>query len=88
MANINVRDYIDENYGLFINNEFQASGSGETITVTNPANGEDLAKVARAGKEDVDKAVQDLTVGVKFLKQNAQTIYQKLVVAFMKKLNT
>ncbi|OHO68640.1 aldehyde dehydrogenase [Staphylococcus sp. HMSC036D05] len=58
MANINVRDYIDENYGLFINNEFQASGSGETITVTNPANGEDLAKVARAGKEDVDKAVQ------------------------------
>ena len=61
MANINVRDYIDENYGLFINNEFQASGSGETITVTNPANGEDLAKVARAGKEDVDKAVQAAT---------------------------
>lgn len=23
MANINVRDFIDENYGLFINNEFQ-----------------------------------------------------------------
>ena len=22
MANINVRDYIDESYGLFINNEF------------------------------------------------------------------
>lgn len=61
MANINVRDYIDENYGLFINNEFQASGSGETITVTNPANGEDLAKVARADKEDVDKAVQAAT---------------------------
>ena len=58
MANINVRDYIDESYGLFINNEFQASGSGETITVTNPANGEDLAKVAKAGKDDVDKAVQ------------------------------
>lgn len=58
MANINVRDYIDESYGLFINNEFQSSGSGETLTVTNPANGEDLAKVARAGKEDVDKAVQ------------------------------
>ena len=58
MANINVRDYIGESYGLFINNEFQASGSGETITVTNPANGEDLAKVAKAGKDDVDKAVQ------------------------------
>ena len=31
---------------LFIN-EFQASDSGETLTVSNPANGEDLAKVAR-----------------------------------------
>ena len=25
MTNINVRNYIDESYGLFINNEFQAS---------------------------------------------------------------
>ena len=58
MTNINVRNYIDESYGLFINNEFQASDSGETLTVSNPANGEDLAKVARAGKKDVDKAVQ------------------------------
>ena len=57
MANINVRDYIDESYGLFINNEFQSSGSGETLTVTNPANGEDLALVASACKVDVDKAV-------------------------------
>ena len=31
MANINVRDYIDESYGLFINNEFQSSGSGRNI---------------------------------------------------------
>ena len=30
----------------------------ETLTVTNPANGEDLAKVAKASKSDVDKAVQ------------------------------
>ena len=58
MTNINVRNYIDESYGLFINNEFQASDSGETLTVSNPANGEDLAKVARASKKDVDKAVQ------------------------------
>ena len=38
MTNINVRNYIDESYGLFINNEFQASDSGETLTVSNPAN--------------------------------------------------
>ena len=42
MANINVRDFIDESYGLFINNEFQASDSGDTLTVSNPANGETL----------------------------------------------
>ena len=58
MANINVRDFIDESYGLFINNEFQASDSGDTLTVSNPANGETLTQVARAGQKDVDKAVK------------------------------
>lgn len=58
MAKVNVRDFIEEQYGLFINGEFQASESGDTLTVTNPANGEDLAKVAKASKSDVDKAVQ------------------------------
>lgn len=58
MAKVNVRDFIEEQYGLFINGEFQASESGDTLTVTNPANGEDLAKVAKVSKSDVDKAVQ------------------------------
>lgn len=58
MAKVNVRDFIDEKYDLFINGEFQPSESGETLTVTNPANGEDLAEVAKANKADVDKAVQ------------------------------
>ena len=79
MAKVNVRDFIDEQYGLFINDEFQASESGDTLTVTNPANGEDLAKVAKASKSDVDKAVQAaqdaLTVGVRHLKKNVRTIY-------------
>ena len=79
MAKVNVRDFIEEQYGLFINGEFQASESGDTLTVTNPANGEDLAKVAKASKSDVDKAVQAhkmlLTVGVRHLKKNVRTIY-------------
>ena len=79
MTNINVRNYIDESYGLFINNEFQASDSGETLTVSNPANGEDLAKVARAGKKDEIKLFKQLMmhliVGVRFLKKNVQIIY-------------
>lgn len=61
MANINVRDYIDESYGLFINNEFQKSESGETLSVSNPANGEELAQVSKADKGDVDKAVAAAT---------------------------
>ncbi|WP_306439814.1 aldehyde dehydrogenase family protein [Staphylococcus marylandisciuri] len=55
---VNVKDYLDEQYGLFINNEFQDSESGETIEVTNPSNGEVLSKVAKASKKDVDKAVE------------------------------
>lgn len=58
MAKVNVRDFLDEQYDLFINGEFQPSESGETLTVTNPANGEELAKVAKANEKDVDKAVQ------------------------------
>ncbi|MGT0298649.1 hypothetical protein ACV566_03260 [Staphylococcus aureus] len=37
---VNVRDYIAENYGLFINGEFVKGSSDETIEVTNPATGE------------------------------------------------
>jgi len=58
MAKVNVRDFLDEQYDLFINGEFQPSESGETLTVTNPANGEELAKVAKANEKDVDRAVQ------------------------------
>lgn len=32
---VNVRDYIAENYGLFINGEFVKGSSDETIEVTN-----------------------------------------------------
>ena len=58
MSNVNIRDFIDEKYDLFINGEFQASDSGETLDVTNPANGETLAQVAKANQADVDKAVK------------------------------
>nr|WP_269668190.1 aldehyde dehydrogenase family protein [Staphylococcus gallinarum] len=58
IVSINVRDYIDENYGLFINGTFVASERGETLEVNNPANGEFLATVAKASDSDVDKAVK------------------------------
>ncbi|HEE1525170.1 TPA: hypothetical protein R6778_001650, partial [Staphylococcus aureus] len=45
---VNVRDYIAENYGLFINGEFVKGSSDETIEVTNPATGETLSHITRA----------------------------------------
>ncbi|ARJ50558.1 aldehyde dehydrogenase family protein [Staphylococcus lutrae] len=58
---VNKRDYIDEQYGLFINGEFVPSETGAYIDVFNPANGEQLSKVAKASVNDVDKAVQAAT---------------------------
>ncbi len=45
-------------YKMIINGEQVDSVSGETFTTYNPATGETLAQVAKAGTEDVDKAVE------------------------------
>lgn len=42
---------------LFIGGKWQPAASGETFNVVNPANGEVIAEVANAGKEDVEIAV-------------------------------
>ncbi|KAM0258948.1 hypothetical protein ACHAQJ_003604 [Trichoderma viride] len=44
--------------GLFINNDFVASSSGETIASIDPATEEVIVSVQAAGAEDVDKAVK------------------------------
>ena len=48
------RDY----YHLIINGEKVESSNGKTIKTYNPATGELLAEVAKASKEDTEKAVQ------------------------------
>ncbi len=42
---------------MFVDGEFVESLSGETMEVLNPATGEVIAEVPRAGAEDVDRAV-------------------------------
>lgn len=42
---------------LLIDGEFVDSASGDTFDTTNPSTGELIASVARAGKEDVERAV-------------------------------
>jgi len=46
------------NGGLFINNEFVASKSGETIDVINPSTEEKIGSVSAANEKDVDVAVE------------------------------
>lgn len=48
---------ISENYKLFINGKWVEGKEGKTFKTYNPANGELLATVVEAGKEDVDFAV-------------------------------
>src|SRR5690606_39627298 len=43
---------------LLINNEWVDAANGETFATVNPATGEELAQVALAGLEDVDRAVR------------------------------
>lgn len=52
-----MNDLKREKYSLFINGEAVDAESGETFTTYNPATGKAIAEVAKAGKEDVDKAV-------------------------------
>ncbi len=45
-------------YQLFINGENCAAASGETFATYNPATGEKIADVAKAGKEDAVRAIE------------------------------
>ena len=42
---------------LLVDGEWSAAASGETFTTRNPATNAPLAEVAKAGSEDVDRAV-------------------------------
>ncbi|KAI1942700.1 mitochondrial aldehyde dehydrogenase [Ophidiomyces ophidiicola] len=53
----NGREYTQP-LGLFINNEFVASRSGEKITSINPTNESEIVSVHAAGAEDVEVAVK------------------------------
>ena len=49
---------IDDQYGLFIGNEFVEPESGRYFDTINPATEEQLASIADAGEADVDRAVR------------------------------
>ncbi|MDH3214171.1 MAG: aldehyde dehydrogenase family protein, partial [Myxococcales bacterium] len=53
-----VRSFLDEKHGLLIGGRFVPAASGETFAVENPAREETIARVARGGAEDIDRAVK------------------------------
>lgn len=54
---VDIKNYLDENYGLFINGEFVKGHSDDTLEVKNPATGETLSHITKANEKDVDTAV-------------------------------
>jgi hypothetical protein len=50
---------------LYINGGYTSATSGRTFETINPANGEVLATVQAAGREDVDRAVESAKRGQK-----------------------
>jgi succinate-semialdehyde dehydrogenase/glutarate-semialdehyde dehydrogenase len=56
---------------LFISNAWSPSASGRTIPVLNPATGDEVGKVAHAGKEDLDRALQAAAKGFQTWKKMA-----------------
>jgi acyl-CoA reductase-like NAD-dependent aldehyde dehydrogenase len=48
----------DSSYGLFIDNQWVGSDSGETLDILNPANGEVITQIPNANAIDINRAVQ------------------------------
>ncbi len=53
-----VETFLGEKHGLLIGGRFTPAASGETFAVENPANEQTLAQAAKAGAEDIDRAVK------------------------------
>jgi len=53
-----VTDFLSQPGHLLIDGDFVAAASGKRLPVINPANGQQIAQVAEADAEDVDRAVR------------------------------
>lgn len=57
MSSVNVKQYIDPSYKLYINGEWTEGSKGEKLDSINPSNGEKLSEFINASHADVDAAV-------------------------------
>ena len=66
--------FIRQQHGLLINGEWVAAASGKRFEVRNPATEEILTTVAEGDREDINKAVADLTDDQSPSSASAQTL--------------
>lgn len=72
------------NWGLFIGGKSQPAADNATIPIYSPADGEQIASIARATPEDVNQAVETAQIG--FYEWSKLTAYQR--EAIIKKATT
>lgn len=75
-----------EEYGLFINGQWVASASGETIDMINPATGEHLSKIQSGNAEDVAKAVAAAAAALPAWSQSLASERQEILFEIARRL--
>ena len=75
-----MKQYVQESYNLYIDGQWVPSSDGKTFKEYNPSNGEFLAEVSEATKEDVDKAVKAATKALESWKHTSPVERQNLLL--------
>ena len=75
-----MKQYVQESYNLYIDGQWVPSSDGKTFKEYNPSNGEFLAEVSEATREDVDKAVKAATKALESWKHTSPAERQNLLL--------
>ena len=75
-----MKQYVQESYNLYIDDQWVPSSDGKTFKEYNPSNGEFLAEVSEATREDVDKAVKAATKALESWKHASPAERQNLLL--------
>ena len=67
-----MKQYVQESYNLYIDGQWVPSADGKTFKEYNPSNGDFLAEVSEATRDDVDKAVKAATKALESWKHTSK----------------
>ena len=75
-----MKQYVQESYNLYIDGQWVPSSDGKTFKEYNPSNGDFLAEVSEATRDDVDKAVKAATKALESWKHTSPAERQNLLL--------